>query len=242
MLSETYNKLFRETLQNFAINILSTEDNDLRKKQYCLFYPTIGRNYVENSELLVIGQATNGWCPKFVVSDVQTNHKKLVTKSIKYSSEAEGKCPLEWVNEKWIELKLFRSFFWNVTYKLVKAHYYKTDDNWNNIIAWSNLMKIAPVSGNPNSWEIEAQVDNATILFKQELDDLKPKNVLIITNLEKWAKPILEKSKVVYEVVNGEIIEAIGNYNKTKIIVTKRPYIGGKHQPFIDEIRRHLVI
>jgi hypothetical protein len=102
-------------------------------------------------------------------------------------------------------------------------------------------MKIAPTNGNPNSWEMEAQVDKAANLFKQELDDLKPKNVLIITNLKTWARPILEKAKIEFYQVEGEYVEAIGNYNKTNIIVTKRPYIGGKHQPFVEEIRRHLV-
>lgn len=33
-------------------------------------------------------------------------------------------------------------------------------------------MKIAPINGNQNSWEIGAQVDYAANLFKQELDDL----------------------------------------------------------------------
>jgi len=241
MLTETYNGLFRETLQNFAKNILATKDNDLIEKRFCLFYPTIGKNYLDKRELLVIGQATRGWSPEFFVNDVQTDYVKLVSKSIDWSSEIEGKCPLEWVNEKWKELKFSHSFFWNVTYKLVKAHYNKTDENWNNIIAWSNLMKIAPVSGNPNSWEMEAQVDNAANLFKQELDDLKPKNVLIITNLKTWARPILEKSKIEFQQVDREYAEAIGNYNRTKIIVTKRPYIGGRHQPFVDEITSLLV-
>lgn len=102
-------------------------------------------------------------------------------------------------------------------------------------------MKIAPIYGNPNSWEIEAQVDNAAKLFKQELDDLKPKNVLIITNPRTWARPILEKARIEFQQVDGEYAEAIGKYNGTNIIVTKRPYIGGRHQPFVDEISSLLI-
>lgn len=241
MLTETYNGLFIGTLQNFAKNILATKDNDLIEKQFCLFYPTLGKNYLDKRELLVIGQATRGWSPEFRVHDVKTNYNKLVAESIDFSSGEEGRCPLEWVNEKWEECNFSNSFFWNVTYKLVKAHYSKTDENRNNSIAWSNLMKIAPTYGNPNSWEMEAQVDNAANLFKQELDDLKPKNVLIITNLKTWARPILEKAKIEFHQVNGEYAEAIGNYNRTKIIVTKRLYIGGRHQPFVDEISSLLV-
>jgi hypothetical protein len=241
MLTETYKGLFRETLLSFAKNILATEDNDLIMKPFCLFYPTIGKNYLDKRELLVIGQATRGWSPVFLVNDVQRDIDQLVTKSIAESSEVEGRCPLEWVNEKWTENKLFYSFFFNVTYKLIKAYYNKTDENWNNIIAWSNLMKIAPIYSNPNSWEMEAQVDNAAILFKQELDDLKPKNVLIITNLKTWARPILEKAKIEFHQVDGEYAEAIGSYNQTNIIVTKRQFRGVKHQPFVDEIKSLLV-
>jgi len=220
-------------------NILATEDDALIEKQFSLFYPSLGKNYLDKRELLVFGQATNGWSPKWFVHEVQADSNKLVAESIDYSNEDEGKCPLEWVNEKWTEFNLSHSFFWNVTYKLVKAHYNKTDENWNNIIAWSNLMKIAPAyGGNPNPCEIEAQAENAANLFKQELDDLKPKNVLVITNLKTWARPILEKSKIEFQQIDGEYAEAIGNYNGSRVIVTKRPFIGGKHQLFVDEMTK----
>src|SRR5438128_2361872 len=145
MLSKKYKELFSESLKSFAKNILATEVDWLIEKQFSLFYPSLGKNYSDKCELLVFGQATNGWTPKWFVHEVQKKSDKLVSESINYSSEDEGKCPLEWVNEdKYWNSKLSHSFFWNVTYKLVKAHYNKTDENWNNIIAWSNLMKIAP--------------------------------------------------------------------------------------------------
>jgi hypothetical protein len=60
--------------------------------------------------------------------------------------------------------------------------YNRTDVNWNNIIAWSNLMKIAPADGgNPDADETETQQQYAAKLFIKELDDLKPRNVLIMT-------------------------------------------------------------
>jgi hypothetical protein len=241
MLSKTYTLLFNETLQNFANKIIATENDESKRKQFSLFYPSLGKNYLENRELLVVGQAANGWFPKWYVQEVEGNDGKIVTESIGYSTDEEGKCPLEWVNERWKEYNLSRSFFWNVTYKLVKSHYGKTDENWNNIIAWSNLMKIAPADrGNPNSEEIEAQVDGAARLFRQEIIDLDPKNVLVVTNLKTWAKPILEKAEIQFQRVDGQYAEAIGCYNKSKIIVTRRPFLGGKHQPFIDEISKLL--
>lgn len=241
MLSKTYNLLFNETLRNFARQIIATENDKLKGKQFSLFYPLLGKSYLEKRELLIVGQATNGWVPKWFVQEVQENSDKIIADSIGNSIEEGGKCPLEWVNEKWIEYNLTHSFFWNVTYKLVKSHYNMTDGNWNNMIAWSNLMKIAPADrGNPSSMEIEAQMDDAANLFKQEIIDLEPKNVLVITNLKTWAKPILEKAKIQFQQVDGQYAEAIGYYNKSKIIVTKRPFMGGKHQLFVDEMSKLL--
>lgn len=240
MLTENYNTIFKDTLSSFANNIQKTEINSLISKEYSLFYPSLGKEYLTNRQLLVIGQATNGWCPKWFIKDIPSQLDRIVSSSIDYSSEENGKCPLEWINEKWSELRLFRSFFWNVTYKLVKEKYNRTDSDWHNIIAWSNLMKIAPSDyGNPDNEERQAQLDNCAQLFRQELDDLKPKNVLIITNLETWAEPILRLSKMKYEIKKGNCIQAIGQYADTKILITKRPFIGS-HQPFVEELCKEL--
>lgn len=241
MLSKTYNTIFKNTLLSFAKNIQKTQDNSLISKRYSLFYPSLGKEYNAKRQLLVIGQATNGWHPKWFVKDIPTQIDSIVTDSIDYSSEDNGRCPLEWINEKWCADRLFRSFFWNVTYKIVKQKYNRTDTDWNNIIAWSNLMKIAPSDyGNPDSKEQQAQLDNCAKLFRQELEDLKPKNVIIITNLETWAEPILLLSKIKYEVKKGNFIQAIGQYANTKIIITKRPFIG-RHQPFVEELCEELI-
>jgi len=70
MLTGTYNGLFSEALQSLAKNIFTTEYNDLIEKKFCLFYSTIGKNYLDMRELLVIGQAPKGWFPEFFVHDV----------------------------------------------------------------------------------------------------------------------------------------------------------------------------
>lgn len=241
MLSETYNTLFKQTLSSFADNIKKSKEDTLIAKQYSLFYPSLGKNYFASRQLLVMGQATNGWEPKWYIKDVPSQSDNLVSVSINESSEEEGTCPLEWVNEKWNAYRLFRSFFWNVTYKLVKAKYNRSDSDWNNIIAWSNLMKIAPADyGNPNGEERQAQLDSCAKLFRQELEDLKPKNVLIITNLDRWAEPILRLANIQTEMKKGNYMEAVGQHADTKIIVTRRPFIG-RHRPFVDELCKELI-
>ncbi|MCB9174679.1 MAG: hypothetical protein H6589_08735 [Flavobacteriales bacterium] len=200
----------------------------------------MGKNFLIDRQLLVIGQATNGWKPKWFVKDIPAQTDKIVTDSIDYSSEEKGICPLEWINEKWSAYSLFRSFFWNVTYKLVKEKYNRSDKDWNNIIAWSNLMKIAPSDyGNPNSEERQAQMEGCAKLFIQELEDLKPKNVLIITNLDTWAEPILRLANIQIQEKKGNYIQAIGQHENTKIIVTRRPFIG-RHRPFVEELSKEL--
>lgn len=240
MLSENYNTIFKNTLLSFADNIQATQYNSLISKSYSIFYPSIGKDYLPSRQLLVYGQATNGWQPKWSIRDIPTKANEIISDSINYSDEENGKCPLEWINEKWSECSLFRSFFWNVTYKLVKEKYNRTDTDWNNIIAWSNLMKIAPSDyGNPDFEERNAQLVCCAKLFKQELEDLKPKNVLLITNLDGWAEPILRLVNIQTEDKKGDYIQALGQYSNTKIIVTRRPFIG-RHWPFVNELCKEL--
>ncbi len=81
-------------------------------------------------------------------------------------------------------------------------------------------MKIAPADGgNPDADETETQQQYAAKLFIKELDDLQPRNVLIMTNLKKWAKPIFEYADISYEEVNGSFVEATTTYKGSNIIV-----------------------
>jgi hypothetical protein len=81
-------------------------------------------------------------------------------------------------------------------------------------------MKIAPVNGaNPNQEEINAQIEYAFRLFKKEMDDLAPKNVLVMTNFKKWAEPVLTGAEIQYKLINGHFVEALGDYGGSRIIV-----------------------
>jgi hypothetical protein len=240
MLSNDYSQILKDMLISFADQVNKGGEKLYINKAYSLFCPTIGLHYSDNCELLVYGQATNGWANEWTIKNIETDCDKIVKESLEYSTEKTGVCPLEWVNEQWTFYKLYRSFFWNVTYKLVQKYYGKTDDNWTHIIAWSNLMKIAPAKeGNPDDFEYEAQLEHGAKLFRQELLDLKPKNVIVITNLS-WIEPILKKLNISFEKADGVYTEAICKFNNSNIIITKRPFVG-KHQPFIDEIANLLV-
>jgi|GEM_PF-1806995 len=241
MLTEEYNNLMKDGLRPFAENL--SKSGDVTTIEYNLFYPTIGKDFEQSHELVVYGQAVNGWDGenKWKTDEIPSKTAEIFKKCFEYSQEDNGKCPLEWINEDWAKYKLFRSFFWNVTYKLVKAKYGRTDENWNNIIAWSNVTKIAPANhANPNLSEIDAQLEYSAKLFVKELDDLQPNNVLLITNLRTWAAPIFKRANITYETHTESLyIQATASYGNTRIVVTKRPYVGA-HQPFVEEVMKYM--
>ena len=243
MLSQTYHSLLKELLEDFSRNIRQTPDYDFAKKKYALFVPEIGLDYHKNKDLLVIGQAVNGWEPSWSLEDIKENQEYYLKESVDFSLEDKGKCPLNWINENWTggAYPMYRSFFWNVTYKLIMQNYKRTDTDWNHVAAYSNLMKISDATGgNPDYYEKEAQLNYAGKLLRQELLDLKPKNVLIITNLDTWAAPVLEKAGISYKTANGKFLQATAKFQDSNILITKRPF-AASHKLFIQEISEKLV-
>ncbi len=245
MLSSEYNNVFLRGLDASCVGILAGYGLEAYDKEFDLFYPSIGKDFAQDRNLLVVGQATNGWEPHFTIGNEVTHDiGKLVNDAISYSKEEGDKCSLEWINEKWTDqnYSLYRSFFWNITYKLVKAFYGRTDKDWNNVIAWSNLMKIAPKEGgNPDGTLIRAQRRMAAELFKKEIEDLRPKNVLLLTNFQKWAKPIFDYSFLEYETKGSGFVEATADLNGSRIIVTKRGYLSITHEQAVEEISQYLI-
>jgi len=243
MLSEKYSFLLDKLLIDFSEEIRKENDVDLLKKKYALFVPQIGLNYHKNKSLLVIGQAVNGWEPAWNIDELKKDRENYLLQSIEFAIEDKGKCSIEWVNDNWTAMHypMYRSFFWNVTYKLVMKKYNLTETNWNNVIAYSNLMKIsAAEGGNPNYAEQNAQLKYSAKLLKQEIEELQPKNVLIITNLKTWAAPVLGTANISYQCVAGEFLQGRGNYKGSNILITRRPFVGN-HGRFVDEIAKELV-
>ena len=81
----------------------------------------------------------------------------------------------------------------------------------------------------------------AARLFNKEIEELRPKNVLLLTNLQKWAKPIFDYNFLDYKLVNDTFVEATANLYGSNIIVTKRGYVNITHEQAIAEVSEHLV-
>jgi hypothetical protein len=94
-------------------------------------------------------------------------------------------------------------------------------------MVWSNLYKVAPDGSNPNEIEKKMQEETSIKLLKKELDELKPKYCIVLTN-KSWWLPFQEKLgfKNLSIPANLSEIEIINKYNNTLILVTTRSRVG----------------
>jgi len=253
-LSKEYDRLFLKNLEMFCKNISKKESYQNRK--FSLFYPSFGTND-KKIDFVIYGQATKGWTPEFEI-DKKINYKKLVDEARIFSNtigEIERN-PLDWVNINWsektkkeynkhknliIDYNANRSFFWNVTYKLISDYYDELDRNspdWSDKLVWSNLMKIAPTERlNPDEVIYSDQLQGCVNLFIQELEEIKPKYAILLTNLN-WAKEFI-KTITGIPIPSNDIIEWAGYFKKTLIIITKRPFQGNSDK-FVEAILKFI--
>lgn len=256
--SKEYNDLFEKNINEFIKCIQSKKK--YASETYCMFYPSFGIKREEKCTFLFCGQAVNGWDAKFVLTDKKKTISEKVDRSKAFSNEYCAKAkhnPLDWVNVYWnnysyqsfvnktedkrfyeaIDYKVYRSFFWNVIYKLV-SDYFSYDRNsfkWSGQAVWSNLYKITGNKRNPDDDEKEAQKSLSIELVKKELEELKPRFCIVLTN-NSWWQPFAEGLQTMKAETNSSgIIQSIEEFNGTKIIVTSRPATGNSNN-HVEEI------
>lgn len=236
-----YNLALEKTMLDLYKYLETAENKALLKEKYCLFYPMIGKDYYEKKELIIYGQYVNDWKPSIKLTKDKVQIETWVKKAYEYSIVSRG-CALDWVNKYWIKQNLYRSFFWNIAYKLSMERYGRTEKDWNNIITYSNLLKIAPLKNGSLPDEVfKAQLSDSAHLFKEEISLLQPKNVLLITNLHNWAEPIFKTAGIRFETHKEEgYVEATAAYRGSRIIVAQKPF-SANHREFLDEIKRNMV-
>ncbi|MBS1488071.1 MAG: hypothetical protein JST43_10840 [Bacteroidetes bacterium] len=257
--SKEYNALYLQNILSFQKKV---KENGRARDYYVDFYPSFGVAENEYADFLIYGQAVNGWIsgfePEKVVTDAHVD--KSIASSNEYF-EPLGHNPLDWVNVQWDkysmeEYKLKhegiknyysgkyranRSFFWNVTYKLINDFYgfNRNEPNWSSKMVWSNLHKIAPEDANPNDYETNVQMDYSIKLFEQEIKEVNPKFCIILTNGKWWepfGKALLEKFPTHNHLPSK--IDYCEQIRSTKIIVTKRPRFAGHdlQDMFVNQI------
>lgn len=235
-----YNLRMEKTLLDYYKYLADNDPQGLKNNKYSLFYPMIGKNYYDKRQLMVYSQYAQDWKPSFKVTNNKAQIETIVKKSLAYANPQKT-CALDWVNKQWVKHGLFRSFLWNITYKLTMEHYGRTEDDWNNIVAWSNIMKISPSTPTtPTEKDFLPQLTNCAHLFKEELSLLQPKNVVLITNLDNWAAPLLKTAGIKYHEEKTGYVQATAAYRGSQLIITERPF-AGNHLRFIEEVRSHMV-
>lgn len=247
-LSSSYDKLYKLNIENFQDKLENIWNGD---GWFIDFYPSFGTRPNEQCELLFYGQALNGWTTGFDVF-TEMEHDKI-SQSILTSNRYFAKLnhtPLDWVNVKWSnstfnlmaedeeakafytdgsDYRTFRSFFWKVVFKLTSDFYGfdRTSSDWAKKTVWSNLYKIAEDGVNPNYFLREQQLKISAELVRQEVEELKPKYCIVLTNYEWWEpfKKLLGAKSIRYDTELGNIV-SFEQLHDTKFIVTTRPRFG----------------
>lgn len=254
-LSNEYDALYLKNIENFIEKYNEITEENI---EFVDFYPSFGVKKGEKTDFITYGQAVNGWGASFSLKEELEKDK--IIESLKASNSflaSKGHNPLDWVNIQWsapiyneetedVEVKDFykekykanRSFFWQVTYRLIDDYYGldRASFEWSSKMVWSNLYKIAPNGANPSGLEKEIQQPLSAELVKKEMDELKPKFCVVLTN-EKWWIPFretIQTESIPYD-DSLDIIECVEKYNSTKIIVTKRPRFGS-----IDDYEKYV--
>jgi hypothetical protein len=247
LLSNEYDPLFAANYRAFREKV--NGKGDFSDKDYCVIYPSFGTRIKEDIDFIIYGQAPKGW------QEIKSSDPIEITKAARrFSNTTENNQnnPLDWVNQYWSAstkrahnlnstYSTCRSFFWNVTYKLISDYrgLGRNSPEWCNYMVWSNLIKIAPAHRvNPGDKEIAAQEEHSVKLFKKEIEEITPKYIILLTN-KGWAKPFVSASgiKELENSYNPKIIEWVGEYLNTKIVVTTRPFTGSSDN-HVEEIRK----
>ena len=247
-LSLAYNRLYQKNIEFFKQNIINTGYNS---EWFVDFYPSFGIKKTEKCDIMFYGQAVNGWGSGFNTED-EINKLKIeesILASNRYYSKLNH-TPLDWVNVRWSKSTYdeiikdqdfldfyegfnnywtYRSLFWKIVFKLTSDFYglSRNSGEWAKKTVWSNLYKIAPDGANPDEFLRQQQFEKSVELIHQEIEEIKPKYCIVLTNLS-WWKPFgegLKTQKLNFDKSLG-CIEAYEQLKDTKIIVTTRPRFG----------------
>jgi len=131
--------------------------------------------FEQGSGILFVGKATNGWA--YPTTDI----KKVFLES------GEGifarNDQMEWVHSCESSINGYnskKSAFWRVVKKVSQSLYGK--EEWYSKVAWSNLYKMAPSSGNPSGRIRNKQIEACKLILGEEINALSPKYVVFLTS------------------------------------------------------------
>ena len=259
-LSKQYDDLYQQHLESFQQKLVATFPIITH---YTDFFPSIGVPKGGSVDFLMYGQSIGGWQKELDYS--KSVPKDRVAQSKAYSNgQYRNDSPLDWVNVMWSKygkdrwegqrsmyIESFgsynpsRSFFWKVITRTIakQCQLQDSDWSWTEKLVWSNLYKIAPQFGshkpNPSEADRILQRPEAVHLVRMELEELQPKYCVVITNDLWWSHFRKGLGSKVLETPKRSVIESVEQYGSTRIVVTKRPFVGSS-DTFVKAICEYL--
>lgn len=215
---------------------LSPEERE--KQSASQFAATKGEKYDQNEvKLLLVGRAPNGW--NLLDENHPTPEKMAEWADDRLYRSAE--CG-SWVEKRGNALyakgQSYRlGTFWNyaeeIWLRLQPPGYTEdTSSVWLENIAWSNLYKLSPESGNPSDESKELQKQICCEMLKEEVRAFKPTHILMMTGWDGWAENFADcfknRDDIGRNICRGEnqnkvYVEATGKIEGVNTVVLCRP-------------------
>lgn len=197
------------------------------KQRSSVFTCMVAEEYFKRTKrLMLVGRAPNGWEDKYDISS-----KEAFGNSAR--KHFENRERWNWI-QKNDNGKLYdgeddngkyfaHSRFWAYTGEIYKGLSGGEGDSariWMENIAWSNLYKISPASGNPSNKSLKLQYEEiCPDILDKEIEYLRPTHILFETDID-W---LFDRIKAHTEIVSGEYIRAKGEYKGADIVIMSRP-------------------
>jgi uracil-DNA glycosylase len=192
----------------------------------------------ENDRILFVGKAVNG---------LVTNSRKIEVLFGSDDSRIFARDDqMQWVDNLDGKKKGYntrKSAFWRVIRKTAKK--ILADNDVISRIAWSNIYKISPDSGNPNGKLQKIQKDYCKRLLRKEIELLEPKYVIFLTSF--WETEFMEylnngiKPKLIETKIWGKNYES-SSYKIGDIIYLTSQHPQGKNEDEHTRVLTDLII
>jgi hypothetical protein len=204
-------KLYRQLLE---------VDTREYKDEICPFFMQFGETYFRSERrCLFIGKSVNGWITNNrSVDDLfdLKNPNRIVNRDDQMAWVAKLEGPNDEYNTR-------KSSFWRLI-KGISLEYIGQSD-WHNHIAWSNLYKLSPYIGNPNSNLQKLQRMTCIAILNEEINILRPTNVIFFTS--GWEHFYLQSIGIIAS--NANCIEWGNSYSLRYSIFKDISYIQTQH-------------
>jgi hypothetical protein len=231
--------------QSYCDLLLSVAQGpQFRHPKLCALWPIQGE--ASKHGVMIIGQAVSGWTVKFTQKELMVGGSiNRVVAHARHESEAGihppvGRCPMMWVSDQWgrsdLAPDISRSRFWQ-TARDVSLQLNSDGATgarfWASYLCWSNLYKIAPSNANgyggdnPDPPLKRTQFRWAVELIRQEISELQPKRILVMTESKKqsndWFAPFEQALGLNLNWCDDQIVKATGVVGRTQWVVTIHP-------------------